>query len=221
MPRLAALAVLLSLLGAPARALQTETIGGAALGPAALPAGQTLTVTSGQALVRLSSGTALGGFDANLTAMGATRGVDLGGGWHLILLAPGQSVASALIALRSLPGVVAADPSRVYSANRTPSDPLVNSQYALAQVSAFAAWEYEVGNSSRVTVAVVDTGIEGTHPDLIAKLANTTSKAFDPNLGTMSANNPPTPACNHATRDNLSAPLNIPPTKPKATSAGS
>ncbi len=185
---------------APVRALETETIGGAVLGPAVLPAGQVLRVVSGQTLVRLSSSSTLALLDAGLGALGATRGVDLGGGWHLIHLTAGQSVASALPMLRALPGVAAADPSRVYSALRTPNDPSVNSQYALAQVSAFAGWEYEVGGSSRVTIGVIDTGIDGTHPDLTAKLENTISRAFNPNTGAMTSNNPPTPACNHATR---------------------
>ncbi len=197
--RLLAAALLLALSPA-ARALETETIGGAALGPAVLPAGQVLRVTSGQALVRLSSGTTTAHLDAGLAALAATRGADLGGGWHLIRLAPGQSVASALPMLRALSGVAAADPSRVYSATRTPNDPSVNSQYALSQVSAFAGWEFETGSSSRTTIAVIDTGIDGTHGELTGKLTNTASKAFDPNTGVMSANDPPTPACNHGTR---------------------
>ncbi len=200
LPSRLAAAALLVLLAAPARALETETIGGAVLGSAVLPAGQVLRVASAQALVRLSTGTTPAQLDAALAALGATRGVDLGGGWHLIHLTPGQSVASALPMLRALSGVAAADPSHVYSANRTPNDPSVNSQYALAQVSAFAGWEYEIGGSSRVTIGVIDTGIDGTHPDLTAKLTTTTSRAFDPSNGVMTTNNPPTPACNHATR---------------------
>ncbi len=192
--------ILLVALSTRARALETEMIGAAALGPAFSPSGPALRVTSGQALVRLSTGVTIAQLDAGLVSLAATRGVDLGGGWHLIALAPGQSVAAALPMLRALYGVAAADPSRVYGANRTPNDPSTNSQYALASVSAFAGWEYEVGNSSRVTIAVIDTGIDGTHPDLTGKLTNTTSRAFDPNSGAASANNPPTPACNHATR---------------------
>ncbi|MEK7390495.1 MAG: S8 family serine peptidase [Elusimicrobiota bacterium] len=183
-----------------AQALITEMIGHSSLGAGVLPPGRTMRVTSGQALVRLSSGAQTVLLDRGLAGLGAVRGVDLGGGWHLVSLAPGQSVAAALPALRSLPGVTAADPSRVYAASRMPNDPQIASQYALQQVSAFAAWEYETGTSTRVTIAVIDTGIQGTHPDLSAKLANTTSKAFNPNTGAMSANEPPTPACNHATR---------------------
>lgn len=197
-----ALAAALAAGAVPARALETETVGAAALGPSAgLPPGQTLLVTSGQALVRFSTGTIPAALDSALSALGATRGGDIGGGWHLIHLARGQTVSSALPMLRALPGIASADPSRVYSALRTPSDPLVNSQYALSQVSAFAGWDYEVGTSCRTTIAVIDTGIDGTHADLSGKLTNTLSKAFTPDgVATQSANNPPTPACNHATR---------------------
>ncbi len=195
-----AAALLLVFACGPARAIVTETIGGAALGPAFLPAGQVLTVVSGQAFVRLSTGASLAQFDGNLGALGASRGPDLGGGWYSITLPPGQTVASALPVLRSLPGVAVADPSRVYEAKRTPNDPGVNSQYALSQVSAFAGWEYEIGSSSRVTIAVIDTGIDGTHPDLTGKLTNTTSRQFNATSGAASANNPPTAACNHGTR---------------------
>src|SRR6185312_6962786 len=45
----------------------------------------------------------------------------------------------------------------------------------------------------------VDAGIDGTQPDLTAKLTNTTSQIFDQTTGAASNNNPPTPACNHAT----------------------
>jgi subtilisin family serine protease len=73
-------------------------------------------------------------------------------------------------------------------------------QYALAKVDAFRAWEYETGFSSRVTIAVVDSGVEGIHPDLSAKFANTTSVAYDPNSGAIAVpNDPLTPACEHAT----------------------
>jgi serine protease len=118
----------------------------------------------------------------------------------VVRLAPGQSVAAALVALRSLPAVAAADPSRVYSVERQPNDPLVASQYALAQVNAQGAWEYEIGSSSRVTVGIVDAGIQATNAELSGKLTNTASRAFNPNTGAMSLDNPPTQACNHGTR---------------------
>lgn len=200
MPRIA-LAVLFLALCAPARALQTETVGASALGPAFLgsPSASVLAA-SGGALVRLSSGTVPSSFDASLAGLGASRGQDLGNGWHFVALAPGQSVASGLVALRSLPGVLSADPNAVHEVVRAPNDPLLNSQYALAAVSASAAWEYEVGTSCRTTIAIIDTGVSTTHSDLSAKFTDTgaSNASFDPSTGAQGAHGGP--ACNHATR---------------------
>jgi subtilisin family serine protease len=159
-----------------------------------------MIVTSGQALVRLSSGTAPSSLDAALQGLGATRGTSLGNGWVLIRWSDSSSVASKLPALGNLPGVAAVQPSHVYKVHRVPNDTLVGMQYALQNVDAFRAWELETGGTSRVTVAVIDTGIDGSHPDLSAKFANTTSIAYDPNTGAVAVpNDPLTPACEHAT----------------------
>ncbi|MBI4371556.1 MAG: S8 family serine peptidase, partial [Elusimicrobia bacterium] len=194
--RAGALLALHFALALPTRALKTEVMGFAA----ARGGVQSLRVTSGQALLRLSSGTAPAALDGALRALGLERGTDLGRGWILVRWTGARGVAQTLTLLRALPGVAAADPSRVYSVNRTPSDPFVGAQYALSSVDALRGWDFEVGASSRATVAVVDSGIDGTHADLSAKLVNTVSMAFNPDTGASSANNPPTPACQHATQ---------------------
>ena len=193
-------ALLLTLLaGVNAHALKTETfLTHRGVGTAATTS--STLVTSGQAIIRLSSGTAASSLDALLLPLGAARGVELGGGWILITWNDGASVTSKLPFLLALPGVSAIQPSHVYSVNRVPTDPLVNSQYALFRVDAFRAWEFETGFSSRVTIGIVDSGIDGSHPDLSAKLSNTNSVAFDPNTGLVaSPNDPLVPACQHGT----------------------
>ena len=187
-------AVSLALLSSPAFALRTETMGMRLSAGGQAP----VTVASGQASVKFASGTPTALIDSALAAAGATRAGDLGGGWLSVTWADGSPVAMKLNSLAALPGVTLAEPSKAYRALLTPNDPLFNSQYALAQVSAPAGWEYEVGNSSRVTIVVIDAGIDGTQPDLTAKLTNT-SFIFDQGTGASSVNNPPTPACNHAT----------------------
>lgn len=195
--RAAVLAVLL--LAAPsARALKTESLVSA---PAVAGGTPTSTlVTSGQALVRLDANADTGVFDAALAALGAKREADYFGGWRLVTWNGAMSVPQALTQLAALPGVLSVVPSRVYKADRVPNDPSVVSQYALGKVDAFRAWEFEVGNSSRVTIGIVDSGISGSNAELSGKLSNTVSRAFNPNNGAMTTNNPPTPACNHATR---------------------
>lgn len=202
-PELAA--VLALLLAGPASALKTETFGYAPAprAPSSRPgvAGprRPLLVASGQALVRISSGAASTVLDAPLAALGVRRLGDVGHGWVVVGWNDATPVGQRLAALRNAPGVLQAEPNRAHQVNIVPSDPDIASQYALAKVDAFRAWEIENGASSRVTIAVIDTGIDPTHPDLSAKLANTVSMAFDPNTGAPSANNPPTPACEHAT----------------------
>jgi thermitase len=159
-----------------------------------------MVVASGQASIHLSSGTPLAQVDSALAAAGVARAADLGNGWLSVSWSDGSPVAGKLSALKNILGVDKVEPSAVYRASRAPNDPLFSSQYALAQVSAPAGWEFEIGSSSRVTVAVVDSGIDGTQPDLSGKLTNTTSQIFDQTTGAASVNNPPTPACNHATR---------------------
>ncbi len=199
--RPAALALLALLSSAPARALKTESMAAPARGTTVLGEGPaSILVTSGQALVRLSSGTAPASLDAPLAALGARRGADLGGGWILVLWADPSPVAAKLSALQNMPGAAAVQPSHVYKVHRIPNDPLVSSQYALQKTDALRAWELETGGTSRVTIAVVDTGVDGGHQDLAAKFANTTSVAFDPKTGAVAAvNDPLKPACEHAT----------------------
>lgn len=97
-------------------------------------------------------------------------------GWTHIALAPSMSVANALPVLRGISGILRAEPNRVYSVSLAPNDPLFSSQYHFDRISASDGWEFETGASSLTTVAVIDTGIEGTHPDLLSKLAGPTDK---------------------------------------------
>ncbi len=185
------------LFGVPARAIRVETLGVRA----ADGTSRSVEVTSGQAFIKLKPGVDPASLDAALTAMGAVRVKDFDSGLWLVGWTGGQTVAAQLAALSALPGVALADASHVYRVHRVPNDPLVNSEYQLSAVDAFGAWDYEVGASSRVTIAVVDAGIDGTgQPDIDPKLANTTSMIFDQTTGVGSVNNPPNPACNHATR---------------------
>jgi len=168
--------------------------------PSASGAARQREVISGQALVKFSAGISSGAKAAMLAASGfkIARELDFIG-WTLVKLPPGISVPAGLAILKAMPAVAAAEPNGVYRVSKTSNDPLLSFQYALNRTDAFRAWEYETGFSSRVTVAVIDTGIDGTHPELSPKLAGT-SQFFDPDNGNMSSNEPPTPACNHATR---------------------
>ncbi|OGS07896.1 MAG: hypothetical protein A2270_02470 [Elusimicrobia bacterium RIFOXYA12_FULL_51_18] len=187
-----------------ANALKVERLpiaGPASVSAAAPPAKPGREVASGRAFVEFGAGLSSAAAAGVVSAAGfeLVDGV-YPGGWNLVLLPHGMSVSSALSVLKSLPGVAAVEPSGVYHVKRKSSDPALVLQYSLRRADAFRAWDYETGASSRVTVAVMDTGIDGSHPELVSKLA-VGSQFFDPNNnGVQSLNDPPTPACNHATR---------------------
>ena len=68
------------------------------------------------------------------------------------------------------PGVEFAEPDYLlYPAGFQPNDPLYNSEWHLATINASAAWDVTTGNP-QVVIAVCDTGVDATHPDLAARL---------------------------------------------------
>ena len=86
-------------------------------------------------------------------------------------IAPGVRVtrggASTAARLRRTPGVRWVEPNRTFRAAAVPNDPLFGQQWPLAQPDATGvqdAWRTSVGGA--VTVAVLDTGVDGTHADL-------------------------------------------------------
>lgn len=189
-----AFAVLVLYAAMPARARKVERI----LSP--LSGGPSIEVVAEEAFVRFSTSASVSEKAAALGSAGAVLVRELPEiGWTLVSLPPGTLVSAGIAQLRNLPGVMGVEPNHVYRSSRKPNDPQVNSQYSLEQTKAFEGWEFETGDSNLVTVAVMDSGIDGTQPDLVDKLVGV-SQFFDPdNAAARSNNNPPTPACNHAT----------------------
>jgi subtilisin family serine protease len=70
---------------------------------------------------------------------------------------------------RADPGVLYAEPDYVVQADETPTDPRWNQQWDMMKISAPAAWSTQTDSSS-VVVAIIDSGIDFTHPDLQANL---------------------------------------------------
>lgn len=93
---------------------------------------------------------------------------------------PGVSVGQAVAALERSPDVLYAEPNGVRTAGATPSDSLYPLEWGLhntgqqvdgrggtvdADIDAPEAWALTTG-SRDVTVAVIDTGVDASHPDL-------------------------------------------------------
>lgn len=103
--------------------------------------------------------------------------VDLGAGLFRVNLQPGVSVAQAGAYFQAQSFVRYASPDYVVSAALTPNDPSYPQQYGLnntgqaggvpdADIDAPEAWDITTGSGNTI-VAVIDTGVDLTHPDLI------------------------------------------------------
>ncbi|WP_152052840.1 S8 family serine peptidase [Tautonia marina] len=118
-------------------------------------------------------------------AIEAASGHDLAGalvpGMRTVPVREGSSVEEALAFARSDPRVLYAQPDYVVSITASPDDPRFGSLWGLnntgqsvgglpgADISALEAWSVTTG-SPDVIVAVIDTGIDLTHADLVPNL---------------------------------------------------
>ncbi|MBI5440468.1 MAG: S8 family serine peptidase [Deltaproteobacteria bacterium] len=80
-------------------------------------------------------------------------------------LRAGLSVEQAIVEYEADPDVEYAEPDYVLHALTTPNDPSYANLWGLAQIRAPAAWDGTTGSQDMV-VAVIDSGIDYTHPDL-------------------------------------------------------
>lgn len=88
---------------------------------------------------------------------------------YQVQLAPGQSVANALALLQADPAMEYAEPDYLAKAAMVPTDTRYAEQWGLAKIQAEGAWDQTLG-SPDVVIAVVDSGIDLAHEDLIDNL---------------------------------------------------
>ena len=86
-----------------------------------------------------------------------------------VLEVPEGEMEAAIEYLQNQPGVLAVEPNYIVTAQETiPNDPDLGSQYGLDKIGAPQGWDSSTG-ASWVTIAIIDTGVDRTHPDLILK----------------------------------------------------
>ena len=110
---------------------------------------------------------------------------------YLLYVPFGSDILSIVSAYSSCPDVVYAEPDEIGSACRDPNDANFSIQWYLdnwgqiisenisgtcdADIDAPEAWDIETGNP-HVVIAIIDSGIDYTHPDLVAKIWNNTDE---------------------------------------------
>jgi subtilisin family serine protease len=102
------------------------------------------------------------------------------GNLHLVQNPPGLSVAEVVQRYRANPNVLYAEPDYIVTTGATPTDPRWSQQWDMSKISAPTAWNTHT-DSGTVVVAVIDTGVDFTHPDLQGNLwtSATGSHGFD------------------------------------------
>ncbi len=90
----------------------------------------------------------------------------------------GQSVDEAIASLSSDDSVVYAEPEHAVSIADTPNDTFYPSQWHYPQMNLPATWDITTGDAS-VIVAVIDTGVMLTHPDLDSKITSGPNAGYD------------------------------------------
>ncbi len=84
-------------------------------------------------------------------------------------LATNADVNKAVAALGTDPNIEWAEPDYIAHAVAIPDDPLYAEQWGLTKIATPAAWDIVTGTQT-VIIAIIDSGIDLTHPDLQANL---------------------------------------------------
>jgi subtilisin family serine protease len=89
-------------------------------------------------------------------------------GLYVIELPPQASEKAVAARLANNPHLKFAEMDRLVAPSFAPNDPYTGSQWHLAKIGASAAWDAALG--SGVTIAILDTGVDATHPDLAGSI---------------------------------------------------
>jgi subtilisin family serine protease len=122
-------------------------------------------------LVRFHRGVSDRRIDGILAATGALESKEIANtGVRVVELPAGADEEFFLEAFKAQPDVSFAELDRILApATVIPNDPSYSSQWHLPKISSESAWGTTSGDGS-VIIAVLDTGVDTTHPDLAGKI---------------------------------------------------
>jgi len=148
---------------------------------------------SGRLLVKYRAGVSSNRRNSLMMVASARADREIPGlGIHVVELAYGADDETSVQALRAQPEVEFVEPDHLCYPVSTmePDDPMYTSQWHLPAISCPTAWGMTSG-SDQITIALCDTGVEATHPDLASKLV--------PGWNVVDNNSDTSPVASHGT----------------------
>lgn len=123
----------------------------------------------GRLLVAPRAGLSDEEFGKALKALGArSKGRFARTGTHVLELPPGMDEVQAMHALKKDRRLKYVELDMAIAPSAIVTDPNYSSSWALPKIGAPGAWD--TANGSGVTIAILDTGVDASHPDLAANL---------------------------------------------------
>lgn len=141
----------------------------------ALAAGQVLaakdsaTIVQDELLVQVKAGVAKEKADEALKGLGASEADEIAPIRVKRIKVPPQALEKVKAALAKHPLVNFVENNYLAQGGAVPNDPTYPSQWHLPIISAPQGWDITTG-SSTIDIAIIDSGVDPTHPDLAGKL---------------------------------------------------
>ena len=125
-------------------------------------------VVSGRVLVKPKNGVPAVVVARAVLPFGGTDEGELAALGIRVVNVPPHAWAAALNKLKQTPGIEFAEPDVMYEPDATANDPYFSSAWHLEKIQAPLAWDSSTGNN--IVVAILDTGVDASHPDLSARI---------------------------------------------------